>query len=119
MNNPGGGRNSSDKPPGYIFGRPTEYRSEYCQEIVDFMSDGAALCEFAKHIDVNMDTIYQWAKVHPDFSEAKKKAMTFCEAWWSAAGRQGMRTSGPFNASTWIFNMKARFKWQDQVNVEM
>jgi hypothetical protein len=100
-------------------GRPTEYKPEYCEEIIGFMSNGASQVQFAAHIGVCKDTINEWAKKHEEFTYARKIAMTKCEAWWEAAGQQGMRTTGGFNAATWIFNMKARFKWQDRTEVTL
>jgi hypothetical protein len=79
-------------------GRPTKYRDEYCQEILDYFNeprwvirktfkyykgerfdyekeepcDIPTFNKFARKIDVNQDTIYEWAKVHPKFSESLK-----------------------------------------------
>jgi len=101
-------------------GRPTKYKEEYCQQIVDFMSDGASIVAFAAEIGVNDSTIYEWASVHPEFSRAKKLAMSKSQAWWEFQGRRGMFTGNDtkFSASTWIFNMKARFGYRDVQHVE-
>lgn len=59
--------------------RPTKYIPAYCDAIVAYFQD----CErfptfsgFADSIDVNGDTIVEWAKVHPDFSAAYSRAKT-------------------------------------------
>ncbi len=39
------------------------------------MSQGYSKTAFAGHIGVNPDTLYEWAKVHPEFSEAIKTAV--------------------------------------------
>lgn len=53
-------------------GRPTLYKPEYCQQVIDHMAKGHSFWSFAAEIDVCMDTLSEWCKVHPDFSEAKR-----------------------------------------------
>ena len=54
-------------------GRPTDYDPEYHPE----KAGGLALLgctdeEIAKFLDINPDTLYEWKKRHPEFSEAIK-----------------------------------------------
>lgn len=63
-------------------GRPTDYRTEYCDEVVSFMADGRHVIEFAAHINVAKSTVYKWAEEIPEFSDALKKAQTKSMAWW-------------------------------------
>lgn len=89
-----------DKPkhPG---GRPTKYKPEYCQQIIEFFSspltkiikqtritkNGSQIIQeiespekiptkerFAHIIDVNTDTLIEWTKEWPEFSEAYIRA---------------------------------------------
>lgn len=83
-------------------GRPTKYQEEYCQMLIDFFDvepyeereinhyekDGSVkwtdykrmanklptIRDFAKKIDVHIDTIYEWLKVYEEFSEAYTRA---------------------------------------------
>ena len=55
-------------------GRPTDYRPEYCDEVVSFMADGKHVIEFAAHVGVAKSTVYKWAEELPEFSDALKKA---------------------------------------------
>jgi hypothetical protein len=55
-------------------GRPTEYRPEYCQAVIDLMAQGFSLTAFAASICVAKDTVYEWIKVHPQFSDAVARA---------------------------------------------
>ena len=55
------------KHPG---GRPTSYRPEFCRRIVELMSEGRSLEACAALIGVHPDTLWQWQKVRPEFSEA-------------------------------------------------
>lgn len=108
-------------------GRPTLYKPEYCQMLIDHMANGDSLTDFAALIDVHIDTIYEWAKVYSDFSEAKKRAFAKCQSWWEKQGKEGLweeteydekgrpLKSKRINATVWIYNMKCRFKadWHD------
>lgn len=81
-------------------GRPTDYKPEYCEEIIRYFDqapyeitsdDKGRLIvnprplptkeRFAHMIGVHKDTLQEWAKVHPEFSVAYKKAGQLqCEA---------------------------------------
>ena len=112
----------NQKHPG---GRPTKYKQEYCQMLIDHMSTGLSFESFAAVIKVNRDSLYEWEKVHPDFSDAKKIGLDNCLLFWEKLGinniintseslGQGMSSSKSLNASVYIFNMKNRFKWRDK-----
>jgi hypothetical protein len=65
---------SRPKPEGYVFGRPTLYRPEYCQLVIDHMAQGYSLTAFASLIRVAPDTVYEWIKAHSAFSESMSRA---------------------------------------------
>jgi transposase len=98
-------------------GQPTLYRPEYCERIVEYMSRGFSYDAFSGYIDVHVDTLYEWEKVHPEFSEAKSKAFSKCRMFWESIGINHIthqKDGEQLNASVWIFNMKNRFKWTDR-----
>ena len=80
------------------------------------MAQGYSVEAFAGHIDVNVDTIYEWVKVHPDFSDAKNLAFGKNRIFWEGIALEHL-TAGEkdpkINSAIWIFNMKNRFKWRD------
>ena len=53
-------------------GKPTKYRDKFCSALVDWMSKGYSFNSFAGSINVSEQVLYDWNKVHQDFSEAKK-----------------------------------------------
>jgi len=55
-------------------GRPSEYRPEYCQVVIDHMALGFSLTAFAGSVRVAKDTVYEWIKVYPQFSDAVARA---------------------------------------------
>lgn len=99
-------------------GRPSKYDPKYCEEVIDYLGQGYSKEAFAGHIDVSEDTIYEWIKVHSDFSEAIKKAKAKSRIWWEDLGRE-MVMQGGGNAPIWIFNMKNRFGWKDKTETEL
>lgn len=54
-------------------GRPTLYRPEYCDMLIEYMALPASFESFAGEIGVDRDTLYEWRKKHKDFSDAHKK----------------------------------------------
>ena len=97
-------------------GRPTKYKEEYCQKLIDHMAEGYSFDSFAGIVDVNIDTLYEWAKVHADFSDAKSIGTAKSMAWWEKIGRMGMINEIPFfNDRIWRLNMINRFRsqWSD------
>ena len=99
-------------------GRPSKYRPEYCEQLIDFMAEGYSFEAFAGKIRVNQDTLHEWVKRHPDFSEAKKIAWSVSRLYLDKAFVEGLWNTkdGPtLNNTTWIFAMKNRFGWRDRV----
>lgn len=96
-------------------GRPTKYKPEYCQMVVDHMAEGASLTSFAAEIDVARSTINEWIDANPDFSEAVKRAKAKCAAWWERVGRNGAQ-GGDVNPTLVIFGLKnmAADDWRDK-----
>lgn len=103
-------------------GKPTKYRKEYCDLLVEHMKSGLSYESFAAIAKCCRETLYDWEKVHPEWKEAKRKAFHECQLFWEKAGLEGMFMGGrdnPFNATVWIFNMKNRFNWGDRVHQEV
>lgn len=61
------------KPEKHAGGRPTTYLPQYCNEIIDAAKLGYSLTAFAGMIGVCRDTLYEWGKQHPEFSDAIKR----------------------------------------------
>lgn len=85
-------------------GRPTKYLEKYCEELIDHMTEGHSFESFAGTIKVSFDTLYEWLKVHPEFSEAKKIG--------HGANLKTMETlalTDGMKCAKWIFTMKNRY----------
>ncbi len=99
--------------------RPTKYRKEYCEMLLNHLASGLSFDSFAPIVKVNQDTLYEWAKRYKDFAEAKKEGYSQNLLFWEKLGIAGAAGKIPnFNATTWIFNMKNRHGWRDRREVE-
>lgn len=125
-----------DSKPKHPGGRPTLYRPEFCELLITHMSEGRAFETFPallkKECGVKVDraTLYNWAKAHPEFFDAKKHGQDLSAKYWedllinhvvnvteSGYDELGNKVtkSKSMNASVWIFAMKNRFGWRDNV----
>jgi hypothetical protein len=96
-------------------GRPTLYKKEYCQLLLEHCEKGLSFEAFAGVVRVSVDTLLEWANKHTEFSLAKKEASALSRLFWE---RLGIRIAAGqlknANAAVYIFNMKNRFKWRDR-----
>lgn len=109
----------TDERP-YVTGRPTDYRPEYCQMLIDHMSDGYSFETFAPKAKVSVKSIYNWVDQHPAFLQAKKDGKSASRLFWESLGVDAAKGKiENFSAACWIFNMKNRFQWSDRKEVKM
>jgi hypothetical protein len=90
-------------------GRPTKYDEAYCEMIVGFGKEGMSKAEMANAFDVTRETLDEWAKRYPDFSDALHRAQQSSLAWWENAARKGLPMGSSFNAALWAKSMNGRF----------
>jgi hypothetical protein len=79
--------------------------------LIEHMSNGLSFESFGAVIDKNPDTLHQWAKTHPDFSESLKRGEIKSLFFWEKVGIAGTVGKLPrFNVAGWINNMSNRFR---------
>jgi hypothetical protein len=61
-------------------GRPTKYQEEYSEQAYKLCLLGATDKDLADFFEVNEDTINEWKKVYPEFSESLKKGKDLADA---------------------------------------
>ena len=94
-------------------GRPTKYKEEYCDMLVYHMAQGYSFDTFAAVVNVCRDTIYEWLRVHENFSYAKKVGEQKNHLFFQHLGLMGMRNEIPFfGANIYMFTMINRFKYR-------
>jgi len=89
--------------------------------LVAHMREGASFESFAAEVGVSMDSLYEWSKKYPAFSEAKKIGKMLELKWWETVSRGGVtgKIAG-YNAATAIFSMKNKFPklYRDTIKVD-
>lgn len=97
-----------------LIGRPSKYKQEYCQMLVDHMAQGLSFESFAAIVDTHFDTLYNWQKEHAEFFEAHKIGKAhykiFNERLLNACATGQLKDSKP---AAIIFKLKAQEGWRD------
>lgn len=109
-------RTKSEKKPKQ--GRPTKYKPEYCQKLIDHMAKGYSFESFGAIINVARSTVEDWVKAQECFRGAKEEAFLRSREFWERQGIEGLWSGDgdlKINPTIWIFNMKNRFGWRDKV----
>ena len=98
-----------------IGGRPSKYKDEYCDLVIEFMKDGFSVTAFAGHIGVARSSVFKWADENSEFSDALKTAQALAALWWEKTLMNVAKT-GEGNASAAIFGVKNRSseEWKDK-----
>jgi hypothetical protein len=107
---PGAPAGVGDPPAGAsldVGGRPSKYDPAFCQQMIDYCSDGASLTSFSASIGVARRTLFNWAEQHADFAEAIDIAKACACSWWEERARKiGDGEGGPGAAAMVQFMIK-------------
>jgi hypothetical protein len=77
-------------------GRPTDYKPEFCDEVIAAGQEGLSLTAFAGMIGVCRATINNWMAAHPEFLEAVNRhqpARTLCLERTLLSAEQGPKVT--------------------------
>lgn len=101
-------------------GRPTNYRPEHCQTVLELGRQGKSVVQMACHLDVVRQTMLDWCKVYPEFLDAFTRAKQLSQDWWETQAQSGL-TADKFNAQLWSRSMAARFPddYQERKGLEL
>lgn len=105
-------------------GRPTAYRPEFCERVVELAGDGRGRAEIAFEIGVDRLTLRTWESQHPEFLNAMSRAYDAALAWWEEQGRKGIwehHKGKRLNANAYRLQMLNRFKadWRDKSELDL
>ena len=101
-------------------GRPTDYKPEYCQGVIEFGRKGKFHFEFANSISKHVSVIYAWGTKHEEFQEALKEAKQLCEDYWLNTGRALIASSPKSHDSKpWWYIMNNLHGWGEKTKVEV
>lgn len=91
-------------------GRPSKYDPALGALVLAHMAAGASKTEVAAALGIHRDTLYSWARRHPDFADTLKRGETLAAAWWERLGRKNL-DNPRFNYPGWLQQMRNRFGW--------
>lgn len=101
-------------------GRPTKYKQEYCQLLIDQMAMGYSFEAFAADLSVSKQTLYTWTEQHQDFMDAKKLGDVKSLKFWEQIGIGGAMGQIPgFNLGAFVFCMKNKHGWTDRTDLKI
>jgi hypothetical protein len=100
-------------------GRPTKYDQAFCDDVIDFLSQGYSVTAWAGSKRVARSTVYKWASEHPEFSDALNIGQAASALWWETCLRTNA-TTGDGASSAIIFGLKNRAAddWRDKQEIE-
>lgn len=117
-------------------GRPSKYNPELCQSLINFFeieptttqtmtittkkgdviekeeevaNNIPFFSKWCKEVGINPDTMNEWVKIHPEFSDAYKKAKVLQTEFIMV---NGLRNN--YNPAFAIFTLKNVSKWRDE-----
>lgn len=61
-------------------GRPTVYKDEFCDKIIELGLAGKHVYQMCKELRVSHETLYRWGRENPEFHEAFTCARQFAKA---------------------------------------
>lgn len=90
-------------------GRPSLYKPEYCDMVVELGKEGHSLTAIAALLDFDKATLLDWKAKHEEFATALTRAKQLEQLWWEEAGRRALY-SDKFQSVVWKTSMAARFR---------
>lgn len=102
-------------------GRPSKYDPAFCETVLNIGAEGGTLAAMAEACDIDRATLNEWLDRHEEFSRAVKRGLQKAQVLWEGKGMKATFGEVPnFNPTSYIFNMKNRFKddWRDKVETE-
>ncbi len=100
-------------------GRPTTYKPEYCDLLVEHMANGSSFGTFACVVGCCRNTLYEWVRAYPQFSSAKDVGSARAYGWWERLGVGALQGKIPrFSSAVWILAMRNRFGWSHKGRTE-
>jgi transposase-like protein len=92
------------KRPG---GRPTLYRRECCDQIVEAMATGLSAEAAAAKIGISARSLFYWQRQHPEFLQAIQEGRQKCLLFWEERALE-MAGGSPGNSQMVILALKNR-----------
>jgi hypothetical protein len=100
-------------------GRPTLYKPEYCEMLIEHMAEGFTFESFAGVVRVARDTLFEWRRNHPEFFYAQRVGYGLLQLHDERILKHGMTgRNKDINSTLMIFKMKNCHGWRDKIEFE-
>lgn len=93
-------------------GRPSDYRPEFCNTVIECGKLGKSVAQMALACGVSKKTLLEWANVHEEFRNAFTQAKLHSQDWWETVAQTHMIEepgAAKLNHGIWSRSMAARF----------
>ena len=100
-------------------GRPSAYRPEMCQQIIELGRRGKSPAQIAGTLGVKRTTMLGWRHTHPEFGDALEMSRVYAQQYWEDYAEEHAHEKG-FNTAFHIKLMQSRFAdWRDVSRTEL
>ena len=69
-------------------GQPTKYKKRYCQDIIEFASEGKLPIIWSRELMVSQSTFAKWREAHPEFLQAWTLAKDIAQSYMTDVGTE-------------------------------
>ena len=90
-------------------GRPSLYRPEYCETVIELGKQGKSITQMAAKLDLDKATLLRWKEEKEEFNTALTRALTYSQDWWENEAQLGLKDRN-FNAAIWHKSVASRFR---------
>jgi hypothetical protein len=96
-------------------GAPTKYKKNFHPDsVIELIKAGNSVIEVCSKWGIHKDTLNEWNKVHPEFSDALKVARMHLEAWYTQLFKQMAIGKVKGNPAAAIWLSKNVINWSDK-----
>ena len=109
----------TDEKPKDSRGRPTDYRPEYCESVIEWGKLGKSKAWMCAELGIVDQTMRNWCSANPEFAAAIALSVKHSQRWWEDKGQDSLDKIG-FQGSMWSRSMAARFPddWREKQALE-
>lgn len=91
-------------------GRPTDYRAEFCERVIELGREGKSHAQIAAELGCSRRVLYDWQDKHPEFLHAIMEARDLAQAWFENVAQNNLLSPVQgFSASLWAKAVSCRF----------
>ena len=99
-------------------GRPTKYLPKYCKTAIAMGRRGETIVHLANSLGVSKDTINEWTRVWPEFSDAMKQNKCLSEQWWIKHAMERAEGTGTGSDRMIAFMLSAAYGYREKTDVK-